>query len=93
MMMTRGEGADEEEDGAGGVLRASGAGAKNTEGKDGNDDDEVGEKGDAGGVLRAFGADKKVTTAKRPKKPTTIADKIVESIRTCLLYTSDAADE
>jgi hypothetical protein len=36
------------------VLRASGAGAKNTEGKDGNDDDEVGEKGDAGGVLRAF---------------------------------------
>jgi hypothetical protein len=25
MMMTRGEGADEEEDGAGGVLRASGA--------------------------------------------------------------------
>ena len=57
MMMTRGEGADEEEAGAGGVLRASGAGAKNTEGKDGNDDDEVGEKGDAGGVLRASGAD------------------------------------
>ena len=57
MMMTRGESADEVEDGAGGVLRASGAGAKNTEGKDGNDDDEVGEKGDAGGGLRAFGAD------------------------------------
>ena len=55
--MTRGEGADEEETGAGGVLRASGAGAKNTEGKGGNDDDEVGEKGGAGGVLRAFGAD------------------------------------
>jgi hypothetical protein len=33
MIMTRGEGADEEEAGAGGVLRASGAGAKNTEGK------------------------------------------------------------
>jgi hypothetical protein len=30
MMMTRGEGADEEKAGAGGVLRASGAGAKNT---------------------------------------------------------------
>jgi hypothetical protein len=53
----RREGADEEEAGTGGVLRASGAGAENTEGKDGKDDDEVGETGDAGGVLRASGAD------------------------------------
>jgi hypothetical protein len=56
MIMTRGEGADEEE--LPRELRASsGAGAKHTEGKDGNDDDEVGEKGDAGGVLRTSGAD------------------------------------
>jgi hypothetical protein len=38
MAMTRGEGPDEEEAGAGGELCASGAGAKSTEGKDGNDD-------------------------------------------------------
>jgi hypothetical protein len=56
MMMTRREGADEEEAGAG-VLRASGANAENTEEKDGKDDDGVGKTGDAGGVLRAFGAD------------------------------------
>ena len=56
MGMTRGEGSDEEKDGAGG-LRAYGAGAKSTEGNDGNNDGEGGEKGDAGGVLRAYGAD------------------------------------
>jgi hypothetical protein len=31
--------------------------ADNTEGKDANDNDEVGENGDDGGVLRASGAD------------------------------------
>jgi hypothetical protein len=37
MMMTRGEeGLEEEKAGAGGVLRASGADAENTEGADGN---------------------------------------------------------
>jgi len=39
MMTTRREGADEAEDGAGGVLHASGVGAENSEGKDGKDDD------------------------------------------------------
>jgi hypothetical protein len=56
-MMTRREGADEEEAGAGGVLRPSGAGADNTEGTDEKNGDEVGETGDDGGVLRASGAD------------------------------------
>jgi hypothetical protein len=36
MMVTRGEGVEEEKAGAGGVLHASGADAENTEGKDGN---------------------------------------------------------